>query len=315
MRRNVQLVAIVQDGSRTQRFNGVMKKPLKYTMWVLGAVLGLVAVTGVGLVANSHRKLHRLVAVNAAPVPYANDTAARERGRYVYESRGCLACHGADGAGRVFVDHPNGLFVRSANLTRGAGSAVLPYDERDWVRAIRHGVKPDGRPVFVMPSEEYNRLTDADLADLVAYMRALPPRDAAGAQFKLPLLVRLVHGAGVMRDAAEKIDHTLPPAQPVPVGATVEHGRYVAQSCIGCHGSQLRGGRIPGAPPEWPPAADLRAADGPLQHYRESAQFKHFVRTGQRPDGTSASRVMPRNVHMNDVDLEALFVYLRSPQP
>jgi hypothetical protein len=37
-----------------------------------------------------------------------------------------------------------------------------------------------------------------------------------------------------------------------------------------------------------------------------------FKRSGQRPDGTAADRAMPRNTHMNDTDLEALFLYLKS---
>ncbi|WP_229256438.1 hypothetical protein [Duganella lactea] len=44
---------------------------------------------------------------------------------------------------------------------------------RDWVRTLRHGVKPDGRPVQFMPSEDYNRLSDADTASLILYLQQL----------------------------------------------------------------------------------------------------------------------------------------------
>jgi hypothetical protein len=44
------------------------------------------------------------------------------------------------------------------------------------------------------------------------------------------------------------------------VGATAEHGKYVAKMCIGCHGLGLAGGKIPGAPPQWPAASNREFA-------------------------------------------------------
>ena len=65
------------------------------------------------------------------------------------------------------------LSARSPNIT--PGGVVAKYSDVDWVRAIRHGVRPDGRALFVMPSEDYNRFTDADVAALIAFARTLPP--------------------------------------------------------------------------------------------------------------------------------------------
>ena len=290
-----------------------MNKFLRITLLTLAVlVLALLAVSA-GLLLNSHRLFNRQVAVAVAPVPYTGGEPALRRGRYLFESRDCAACHGAGGAGELHIDDPIGLKVHSANLTRGAGSAVLGYAEADWVRTIRHGVKPDGRPVFVMPSETYNRLTDSDLADLVAYIRSLPPIDAPPASFKLPLVVRLLHGAGQIPDAAAKIDHTLAPQAPLPVDDVVQAGRYVAQTCIGCHGAQLKGGRIPGAPPSWPAAANLSGdADGAMRHYASVEAFTTLVRGGRRPDGTQVAAQMPRNPHLSERDLGALFAYLQS---
>lgn len=294
---------------------GGMKKPLRITL-LAGATLLLAAgATAAGLLINSHRLFNRVVVVTAAPVPYASirNPESLARGEYLYKSRDCAACHGDDGAGRLHIDDPIGLKVRSANLTRGAGSAVAGYGEVDWVRAIRHGVGPGGRPLFVMPSENYNRLTDGDLADLVAYLRSLPPRDSQPAQFTLPLLVRLVHGAGQIPDAAAKIDHTLPPQAAAATGDAVAQGRYVVQSCIGCHGAQLQGGPIPGAPPSWPAAANLSGdAAGVMQRYTTEAAFKTLLREGRRPDGSAVDPKMPTNPHLSEQDLDALFAYLRS---
>ena len=59
------------------------------------------------------------------------DAAAVERGRYLYGTRGCADCHGADGAGKVFVDSDNGLKLRGAHIAPGAGSAVADYTMAD----------------------------------------------------------------------------------------------------------------------------------------------------------------------------------------
>lgn len=298
-----------------------MKKPLKITLYTVATLITLVALAVAALLWNSHRKINRVVDVAVAAVPYVDITSgapateAAARGKYLYEARGCIECHGANGAGKTVIDDPNGLFVHGANLTQGKGSAVGGYTQRDWVRAIRHGVKPDGRPAFIMPSQDYNRFTDGDLADMVAYVRALPPADGTGTEIRLPLLVKLVHGAGILKDAAEQIDHSLPPSSPVPVAATVEHGRYVAQTCIGCHGAKLEGGPIAGAPPAWPPAANLNGDQaGPIARYQTLDQFKDMIRTGLRPDGSKVSRFMPREPlkASSDIDIEALYIYFKS---
>ena len=295
---------------------GSMKKTLRFSLYAAGALLLLVAVAVAGLLVNSHRLLDRQLPLTVAAVPYASGAAALARGEHLFKSRDCAGCHGDGGEGHVFIDDPIGLKVRSANLTRGEGSAVRSYTEADWVRAIRHGVKPDGRPVFIMPSENYNRLTDADLAALVAYIRSLPPQDAGPASFQLPLVVRLAHGAGQIPMAADKIDHGLPPQVPLPDGDAIKLGLYVAQTCIGCHGAKLQGGPIPGAPPSWPAAANLVSANGALARYADAQAFATVVRSGTRPDGSQVSTHMPKNPHFSDAELAALFAYLKaSPEP
>lgn len=292
------------------------KKLLRFTAYTAASLIVLAAVAATTLLWNSHRKIHRVVSVAVTPVAYASDTTAVERGKYLYQARGCAECHGDSGAGRAFVDEPNGLYGRGANLTVGNGSAVRKYTEQDWVRSIRHGIKPDGRPLFLMPSEDYAGFSDKDMADIVAYVRALPAQDAEpGPLYRLPLIVKLVHGAGILKDSAEKIDHARPPTQPVPVGATLEHGRYLVQTCAGCHGPKLQGGSIPGGPPHWPPAANLAAGQsGVMGKYLSAEQFKTMMHTGVRPEGGKVNSVMPFQSfqHINDVDLQAMFIYLKS---
>jgi mono/diheme cytochrome c family protein len=282
----------------------------------LGAVL-LVAAAGLAFVVAAklgERKMERRIEVAVAPVAYEEGAAVVERGRYLYTSRGCADCHGADGGGRVVVDNGKGLFVRAPNIAGGA-SAVASYAPVDWVRTIRHGVKPDGRPLLIMPSEDWNRLTDADLAALVAYTRQLPPAPGGAADIRMPMPLKALYAVGLIPDAAEKIDHSLPPAQPVPEGVNPAHGAYVANACIGCHGAKLTGGKIPGAPPDWPAASRLRPGEGSaMARYPTADSFAAMLKTGKRPDGSKVSPVMPFAAlgAMSDVDVRALYLHLRA---
>nr|WP_255581710.1 c-type cytochrome [Cupriavidus sp. AU9028] len=257
------------------------------------------------------RKAERRVDVDAAPVSWRTDAEALARGKYLYDSRGCMECHGADGRGKVVLRDGKGLYVRSPNITAG-NPQVAEYEPVDWVLAIRHGVSPTGRPLLIMPSEDYNQLSDDDLSALVGYIRSLPALPGGSGEVQLPSLVWAMYGYGMIRDAAAKIDHTLPPPAPQPPAATASYGAYVANSCIGCHGANLAGGKIPGAPPDWPPAADLRPGAA-MSRYDTAERFVSMMRSGRRPDGSEVSRVMPFDTlsRMSDTDLTALWLHLR----
>jgi hypothetical protein len=82
-------------------------------------------------------------------------------------------------------------------------------------------------------------------------VQSLPASTGTGAVLELPLPVRALYGFGAIQDAAAKIDHALPPQQPVAEGVSVEHGKYVANMCPGCHGAKLEGGKIPSGPRDW----------------------------------------------------------------
>jgi hypothetical protein len=188
------------------------------------------------------------------------------------------------------------------------------YRVVDWVRTVRHGIKPDGRPLFIMPSEDYARWSDADVGALVAYVTRMPPVAGEGFVARVPPLVKTLYAAGLIRDAAEKIDHRLPAAAAVPADGSDRHGAYVAGMCQGCHGEQLSGGSIPGAPPSWPDAANLTPGAGSaMARYANAGQFIAMLRSGHRPDGSAISPVMPFASlrELDDADARALYAHLK----
>ncbi len=283
-------------------------------VWTFTGIVVITAAAAAAMVGLGERKLDRRIDIAVAPVALRSDAAGIERGRYLFMSRGCGECHGADGAGRVVIDE-GGMYVRSANITPQPGSAVDGYAPVDWVRTIRHGVKRDKRPLLIMPSEDYNRLVDDDVAAIIAYASQLPPKAGAAGEVRLPLPVKALYAAGVFHDASEKIDHTLPAATAVPEGVTDAHGAYVANACFGCHGPRLLGGKIPGVPPDWPPAARLAPGPGSaLDRYPTAEQFAAMLKTGKRPDGGAVSKVMPFETlrELSDVDVRALYLHLKS---
>lgn len=293
---------------------------MKWLKWGAGILAALVVLAAIAVFAGlqlGEQKMKRQVKVSIAPLQVQGTQVSLERGQYLFASRGCVDCHGANGAGRVFVDDPGqGVKIKGPNITRGPGGVVASYRDEDWVRSIRHGVAPSGRPLMIMPSEDYNRFTDKDMASLMAYVKSLPPAPGEGAMVQLPLPPRVLYGFGMIKDAAARIDHTLPPQAEVPEGLTVAHGQYVANTCIGCHGDHLTGGRIPGGPPDWPPAANLRPGSNAMDRYAQPEAFLAMFRSGKRPDGTPI-KVMPFDSlgKMNDTDLRALHMYLRSLKP
>jgi len=289
-----------------------MKKVIRFFGWALLVLVavGLVAAGAAQLLAQ--RKLNRSIEVNVAPVAFVSDDASLARGKYLFQSRGCGECHGDNGAGKLLIDDPGGLRVWTPNITTGPGSAVAKYTETDWVRAIRHGVKPDRRPIMIMPCEDYNRFTDADVAAVVAYVRSLPAVQGEIGRIEMSLVVKALYAADVIPDAPQRIDHTLPPAKPVAEGPTPEHGAYVANMCKGCHGETFHGGKIPGSPPDWPPAPDLTAS-ATYAAYDSVDRFRAMLKSGKRPSG-EAIKVMPfpSLAALNDTDVEALYAYLRT---
>lgn len=289
---------------------------------IVGGSLAVLA-AGVGMAAGaavllSEHKMNRVVDVPIASVNFASFNPSAERGEYLFVTRGCSECHGTRGEGKVVIDDPStGLYIHSPNITRGGGGAAASYSDTDWIALLRHGLKPGRTPAFIMPSEDYAQMADEDVAALVAYIRSMPPSAERKTEMRIPLLVKALYVAGIAQDASEKIDHTKVAPAHVPTD-THSQGEYISKTCIGCHGQGFSGGKIPGAPPTWPAAANLTAAaDSPMtSRYASIEQFRQMMRSGKRDDGTSIG-VMPFESlrAMSDAELEALFGFLKTLQP
>ena len=265
----------------------------------------------------------------AATAPSAADGDAK-RGQYLAAAGGCMACHTEDKkdavpyAGGRALKTPFGTFY-GPNITPDPQVGIGNWTEENFIRAIRHGERPDGADYFpAFPYPSFTRITDADLHDLWAYLRTLKPSNRASQphDLKFPFGWRLLLAPwkwlyftpGPFAGAAEQ-----PPA--------VNRGAYLAQAlghCDVCHtprnflggpqrnrllagGKNLNDKRMPNLTPtrlgKW-----------------SDAELKEFLATGATPDGDEADAMMAEVIlnttsRLTAPDLAALMAYLRSLPP
>lgn len=298
------------------RQSGVMRTFLKFAGWLIAGLLVLVAGAVAVVYGKSEARLKRAYTVDVPAIQVPTDAAAIARGRHIAATRGCADCHGPDLGGAKVIDDPAMGRIHGPNLTRGRGGLPASYTSADFVRAIRHGVAADGHGLFLMPSTDYARFTENDMADLIAYVKSVPPVDRESVPLTIGPVARALMVAGKIRLSAEVINHaTVRPDVVVP-GVTVEYGRYLAVGCTGCHGPRFAGGKIDVGPPDWPPAANLTPhPSGHLAQWSE-ADFIRALRTARRPDGSALNPVMPRaSGQLDDTELKAIWAFLRTLPP
>ena len=292
-----------------------MRRLLRWTGRLLGILIVLVLLAAGGLYATSAYRLNQTYDVEVMSLNIPIDSASVARGRHIAVTRGCGDCHGPNLAGSIAVDDPMIGTLRAPNLTPGGVGGT--YSNTDWVRALRHGVAPDGSPLVFMPSFEYYYLSDEDLGALIAYLKQLPPRDEHLQPPSLGPMGRamMVMGEGNFRLSAARIDHDAPRPEAPERGPTVAYGEYLSHSCKGCHGPNFAGGPISGAPPSWPPAANITPHEDGLGAWNR-ADFIRAMRAQVRPDGSPIDPVMPEDMgKMTDQELTALWKYLQTVDP
>lgn len=143
--------------------------------------------SGLGLVAMS-------TVLAQSPAPPAG---LAERGRYLATIMLCADCH-TTGALAGKPD-PNGHLAGSTvgfqipelgtfyppNLTPDRETGLGTWSAAEIIRAVREGVRPDGRILApMMPTRYYASLTDADARALVAYLKSVRP-----VRHKVPAMV------------------------------------------------------------------------------------------------------------------------------
>lgn len=272
---------------------------MKVWKWAarVAAVLAAVAVLAVGYVyLASERLLDRRYPIPRSLVHASQGADAIARGDRLAHAYGCTDCHRPNLEG-AFIAH---FGVWSLNLTQLATT----FSDQDFDRAIRHGLRPDGTSVAeFMPSDAFQYMSDADLADILAFIRAHPPHGVAHAIPSYGIVQRFALVKGIGKTGQMWFPLQRPALD---VGQKYERGRHIAMTACGeCHTTSLQGAMPPqtGQPPD---LSIVAAYDRP--------SFLHFMNTGKAlgnrelPMMSAVARVRVR--HLSDADLNALYDYL-----
>lgn len=283
-----------------------MRKVIKWSGIGLIGLLGVIVLAVLGLSFNTNRRLNQIYTIQPEPLSIPSDARSIEEGQRL-ASIYCASCHGADMGGTEVFNDPAVGVVGANNLTSGQGGIGASYQDVDWVRAIRHGVGPDGKPLFIMPSKDFYYLSDESLGQLIAYLKSLQPVNSEVSEFSNTLFGRVLIAVGAFGDVlnAETIDHQAArPTAPTPA-ISVAYGDYLVKTfgCRTCHGEALSGGKDPN--PDAPPGPNLTPG-GAMASWSEE-DFIAIVRNRR-------SEWMPFESlsKMTDDELKAIFLYLQS---
>jgi len=271
-----------------------MKRFLK---WTAISVIAIVVLAALAVLGVSEYRLRKKYDVAATPITVPTDSASLARGRHLYVTRGCPGCHGQDVAGKVFLHDPMLGRLVAPNVAK----FVRANSDADVARLLRHGIRPNGRGVAVMPSAMLYHLDDSDVGALIAYLRTIPVQQAAKplpSTFLGPL-ARLGVAIGQYALEPATIDHDAPrvPNGPDAVG----RGQYTAlTSCVECHGRRLEGSaETPG----------LSIVAG-----YTAAEFAKLMREGVPRDGRKldlmARSALGRFANFTDEEVAELYAFL-----
>ncbi|MEO7367166.1 MAG: c-type cytochrome [Gemmatimonadaceae bacterium] len=288
-------------------------RALKWLGYIVGVLIALILIAVGTVYAVTSSRMGKSYPTTVETVAVPTDPASVARGKHLVEAVGkCQNCHGDNLAGKRVFDDAVFAKLTSANLTSGAGGIGRTFTEADYVRAMRHGVRKDGKSLLFMPAEVFYYFNDTDLGQIIAYLKSLPPVESAVAPARSagPIVRALSLLTPFPLVSASLAVHSEPRPADVAEGVTAEYGEYLAKTgaCTACHGANLSGGNKI----EQVLALNLTPG-GELGKWTE-ADFTKAIRTGVRPDGRVLSAVMPWPYakNMTDDEIRAMWLYIHS---
>jgi mono/diheme cytochrome c family protein len=278
------------------------------------------------------------------------DSATVAHGEFLFKySAACWQCHAPNltvnelpSGGETYdlKDFGPGFGVwRVPNITPDDETGIGKWTDGEVVRAIREGVKKQGRALFIMPALSFHGLSDDDAFALVAYLRSLPPVRNQIPPQEPSFVAKALFAFNLI--AAQS-----PITQPIPAptkALTAEYGKYLLENrstCRDCHsifdlstgnifgdslfvGGNMAIGEPFGQLPEeridpiWAFGKNLRPERVTGIGNWSEEDFVRAVRTGVRPDSTVLVSLMPYAYYgmWDDMETRAMYAYVKTLQP
>jgi mono/diheme cytochrome c family protein len=243
---------------------------------------------------------HRPVKPELLPKPSSTALAAAPHQMVVM---GCVSCHGEGMRGNLMFEQAGVAKVYAPNVPL----LIAKMSDQQIAQAMRQGVRPDGKAMWVMPSKVIQRLSPDETAAIIAYLRTLP---RAGKQTP-PIEILPMGRLGVVTHKFNPEPAHLPAYQasyPVDLGPNLAAGRKIAAVvCAECHGPAL-GGMVMEDGNRPPDLTVAGAYDLPA--------FTTLMHTGKpiggRDLGLMTAIAKENLTHMTDAEIAALHAYLKA---
>ncbi|MBL7810713.1 MAG: cytochrome c [Bacteroidetes bacterium] len=314
-----------------------MKKLLKFLKWT-GIVLGTVIVLLLTFVLLTWDKKYD------APYPditASKDSAVIARGKYLANGPAhCGICHtpmdkimavennkeASDFSGGWELSFPSFGTFRAPNITPDMETGIGKRTDKELARSLRHMVGYDGR--MLAPFMTFQELTDEDLTAVISYLRSLKPVKHEVKGMEAGIFLKALLAFGMMKPEGPKNT----PAKSIAIDSTVEYGKYMAWSvcnCRTCHTQMdVNTGKFVGKdfagkgafePDAFSkghsylsPNLTPHKGTGVIANWDKAAFLQRF-RAGRVHEGSP----MPWGsfTKINDLELTALYKYLRSLEP
>ncbi len=250
------------------------------------------------------------------------------RGRLIFAAGDCASCHASPGqtdrlrlGGGLALASPYGTF-RVPNISPDPVDGIGNWQSRDLANALLSGVSPGGQHYYPgFPYTSYTHMRLADVKDLMAYLRTLPPVSGRPPPHDLALLFRIRRVLGLWKFLYFKQG---PIAPEPPRGEAWNRGRYLVEAllhCAECHSSRSIFGAIE-------PATRYAGAEDPegvgyIPNITpanigawSNEDIARMLMTGITPDharlGSSMASVITNTAMLPQSDRDAIATYVKT---
>ncbi|WP_142685691.1 hypothetical protein [Chitinophaga polysaccharea] len=176
-----------------------------------------------------HQHASKKHSVTVRNIPIPDDPVTIAEGRPLYGIKGYGECHSANLRGKMGVDDPAIGHIAGGDITCETAGLSESYRNEDRLKALEHGLNTTNKLLLLMPSEEFTRTDDPDIAAVTAFCSAQLQIDTPSIPRVVPLRRILSVQEEIPMFPAEKIDHLHEQAD------TKKYGQYLripAQAAI-----------------------------------------------------------------------------------